>query len=201
MRVEQTQIAPCLAARRAISRSWCAHSIQGRASRESPSDPAPTASSRLFALLYKKTGSLGGVVTFRTQATSGVDGPLDWFRPGLAGARLGLHGSRYVKPAAGGRALDLMNGLGKLRFSGGAMFATPVEKNLTIGTDNLVSFDAPDGTTLKIKTTSGLLSGKFVSPPGTKPKSFSGILQQAAKMGGGAYSGTAQTGLVELLPR
>ena len=155
----------------------------------------------VFALLYKKTGSLGGVVTFRTQATSGVDGPLDWFRPGLAVARLGLHGSRYVKPAAGGRALDLMNGLGKLRFSGGAIFATPVEKNLTIGTDNLVSFDAPDGTTLKIKTTSGLLSGKFVSPPGTKPKSFSGILQQAAKMGGGAYSGTAQTGLVELLPR
>ncbi|MGB8170751.1 MAG: hypothetical protein WCF18_24820, partial [Chthoniobacteraceae bacterium] len=155
----------------------------------------------LFTRLYKNAGSVGGIMTFQTLATSGVDGTLEWFRPTLSAAQLGAHGSRYLPPATGTRALDLPNGLGKLRLTGGEIFSSPVERNITIGTDNVVTFETPDGTTMKITAKTGLFTGKFVQPVGAKARTFNGILQPAAKAGGGSYPGDGHTGLVEVLAR
>lgn len=155
----------------------------------------------LFTRLYKKTGSLGGTATFLAQPTSDLTGPLAWYRPALPAAQLTLSGSLYVRPAPNARVLDLAAGLSKLRLAGGAVFAAPLEKNTTLGIDNRVTFETDDGTTLTLKTATGLFSGKFAEPTGTKATSFFGALQQDAKVGGGYFLSTGQTGLVEFLAR
>lgn len=182
---------------------------------------------QLFAPLYKKLGSLSGVITLDdTQADSDLKGSgLVWIRPadakakyypaGWAGGILtDLLGASYAVPAKTAAtsvfpdlpAVDAANGNATLVFADGKL-AGPVSHNVNIDAKNKVT-NAPvtdKNVTLKITAPTGTISGKFLHSDNTKP-AFQGVIYQKG-VNAGAYGyflstapkgGTGESGSVSL---
>jgi hypothetical protein len=100
-------------------------------------------------------------------------------------------GARYVAPAAGGRAVNLTNGVVSLTGCDVAAAA-----NFSISTANAVTFAAPNANkcALTIAPATGLVKLTFTPTGSTKARTASGVILQASNFIGGSFVGTNTTG-------
>lgn len=155
----------------------------------------------LFIALPKSDGYLAGEVTFESDpGVSDFAGTIAWFRTGNPVAQLDLIGSKYVPPAKGVRALDLVNGLNNVHVAAsGGNIVTPLAQDVTLDMKNkFVITDASRKLKLTLTVKSGLVSGSFLD--GTQTISLGGVLFQDQNFGSGFARGPTQSGLFEILP-
>lgn len=159
-------------------------------------------------------GTLFGTLTFRdVPAASDCDGTLAWTKPAQTSGtayRAGFAttieaiGSRYARPPTGTCVLAFADaaGNGEVRLSSGDL-PTPIAKVITLGSNNLVTIDDPsaDQLSIKIATTTGVFSGKFIHPGTARAKTFSGVVFQKKNFGRGVFLGANASGPVGLSAR
>jgi hypothetical protein len=149
----------------------------------------------LYVPLYSGGGSLLSWQTFANRPTQDVGGILSWTRPPLAhvanypaGFSLdaAAAGSRYFKPAAGHRALDLAEAIVAFSDSHSMQFANSV----TLRTDNKVVNQSDNVLHFGLNAGSGLFSGVVMNPVTGARDTFKGALLQKQNRGAGFCSGT-----------
>lgn len=157
----------------------------------------------LYATLYSGAGSVLGWVVFTNQSQSDLGGLVSWikgqqpsdsFYPMGFDFNLDVTGSRYVAPAPGIRALNVVSGV--LALTDGNL-SQALTNQITIGGDNHVSSSNP-ALNMSIKSTSGTFKGRVMSPETGKTIRFGGVLLQKQNMGGGFFTGTNLSGSVYL---
>lgn len=159
----------------------------------------------LYAKLYKKLGSIAGLIIFNTAlADSDLMGTdFLWFRPAITGKHytagwldgitVDALGAKYSVPA-GASVLPGLGATGQaagnatLTFADGKL-AAPVVKDLDVATNNKVTnLPAGDKTfSLKITAPKGAISGFFPHTDTTKTNYKGVILQKGANAGGYGY--------------
>lgn len=157
----------------------------------------------VFLSLYDGAGSMSGLLTFRdVPGTSHLDGPLEWFRPGVFAAQTGLRGSRYAAPPRGTRVLAFPNAQpnGVFQVQGGNLAPTPADRLLTLTPDNRVLATGGEPFSFTITPGSGLFTGSFRDPATGRSHSFRGAVIQESNRAAGLFLGDGATGSVELHP-
>ena len=160
----------------------------------------------VYIPLYKGQGFLAGLLTSEPTANGNLDGVLNWFKPETAGAYLpapfntqvSLFGSTYVRPMKGQLVINLPNGT--VTFNAGDLANPPLQKAVTLGTNDKITVTDPGADKLKmsINISTGLFSGSFVGPDAPKATSFSGALfQDGFNFGTGVFKGPADPGSVD----
>lgn len=159
----------------------------------------------LYSGLYRGRGSLLGWQSFGNRPSEDVGGALSWIRPPLTdiapfGSGFSLvtaaTGSRYAKPAARVRVLDISQGL--FCFSGGAM---PMFANsILLRPDNKLVNQSANGFESTINLRNGLFRGCVVSPASGVMEPFKGALLQKQNRGAGFCPGTNGVGRVTFEP-
>jgi hypothetical protein len=178
----------------------------------------------VYALLYKKTGSLLGQAAFADiAATSDVAGDdFVWFRPDQSdaakppaqyvtgwpgGIMTDLVGSRYVAPPSGTAALP---GLTATDADGNALFtaadgglAAPLPIAVNIDGKSKVQVVQPGADALKltIDPKTGLLKGTFKDASATKTLKPAGAILQKQQAAFGYFLGNMQGGGFGLAPK
>lgn len=160
----------------------------------------------LYNSLYKNQGSCIGLITIDTN--NALTASVNWFKPPVAKDHLysggftttvALAGAVYVSPANGGPSVA---GSGTLTLGGGNL-PSNIVKSVIIGASGNVAISptGSDKLTLKIKPTTGQISGSFVSPNvGKKALKVNGLLVQTNNFGAGLFLGSNETGFVTIEP-
>ncbi len=158
----------------------------------------------LHALLYKKTGWLGGWVAFtNVVGVSDCEGDVNWLRPAGEANALALVGARYVAPPTGQRVLALGDGAGNARLILGGGDLPGAQTNLlTVDADNKVTVVSGDSAKLGvvINAKTGQFKGSFAHPVTGRAAKFSGVVLPIQNFGAGFFVGPGQTGYVILEP-
>ncbi len=167
----------------------------------------------LFLALDKSHGNASGLVAYdKTQPSSDLTATLDWAEPLTIGTdpgsftgQVALHGSLYVKPAAGTRIiLQAAGGVGKLTLNAPA-FTKPIKPTVT---DIALNFNTatldptkqsvgPLGmelVTLKFNTNTGLFTGSYKDAQLKKNLSIFGAASRKANSGAGEAGGVFTRG-------
>ncbi|MBT8038369.1 MAG: CAP domain-containing protein [Verrucomicrobiae bacterium] len=150
----------------------------------------------LYAALYRKTGSLGGLVRFRNVAgISDCDSEVHWSKPGEFSLQRSLIGSRYLN--TGGRLLA------------GASDATPnvemqIEESevfdLEWGSTNKIKYAGLEKIKVKVSTKNGQIKGSFVN--GSDKAKMAGVIFQKQDLGAGLlYSKDGQPRSLVFVPK
>jgi len=164
--------------------------------------------------LYGKTGLFAGSILFEPTTGSDCDGVMEWLKPASGSAlypqgfdtSLNLDGSTYVKPAANARASLSVDGT--LAFSDGGMSA-PILEPVAVSPQGtlVVTGSNPEDLKIRVDTSTGGISGSFLSPVSLAPVSFSGVLYQNTNSpGAGGFfigptvNGTSLSGNMTLSP-
>ncbi len=150
--------------------------------------PLTAGTAPIHVPLFGGEGYLSGTLTFTDNATLDrlASVILTYRRPagttffpnGIL-ANVAASGSPNVKPAAGQRALNFLNGTagaGKLTISAVAGEIGAVTENLTFTPANTFTFtSATRKATLKVSPATGVVSGSLIEPVG-KPRKLTGML-------------------------
>lgn len=168
----------------------------------------------LYAATLQQRGSLGGQVNLENPDTAGsgnlrASGTLRWYKPtqksGLyaAGftADVDLAGSRYGKPVAGSRALQVNNPTGQVRVNiTDGNLVVPVSATFVWGTNNRLVPAGPNPANIQVRVSpaSGVFTGSFVDPGTGRKRSFRGVITQRQQYGSGLFVGINHTGTVIL---
>jgi hypothetical protein len=157
----------------------------------------------LYAPLYATRGSILSWVAFDIFGVNDdMHGLLSWVRPPIPTSKLYplgfemdsmLTGSLYHAPTAGGRILQITDGI--VTLSGGNL-STPATNLVRLGVNSVVTNASPNAVTVKFTPASGLFTGTFIQAGTTRKISFSGVVQQKANYGSGYFLGTNETGRV-----
>lgn len=173
-----------------------------------------------FAAPFRDGGAAVGWLTFRDRpSVSDIDGTIAWHKDAVAGPVANTRypagfavesaavGSRYAVPAAGIRALALLDKVGNaaVEFSGNNLSAAMAPQTITLDASNVITGIPAGKFSMKLNVKTGLFTGKFLPPGDTRTVSFSGALfqkQDAAGFGdaGGLFVNLLQTGSVLLSP-
>jgi len=161
----------------------------------------------LYVLLYKKQGSLFGILQFSDQPGSDFAGTLRWSRPPAAGGNLSTPGflaslptlgSRYVAPPERPAVLNFPNGgTATLRNPD---LTTVLTKNLMLTPSNrfVVTDPGADKFSLTVKTSSGFLSGRFSHPTTGLSTKLQGVAFQKQNFGSGFFLNSGTPGSFEV---
>lgn len=167
----------------------------------------------LFAVPYKKSGSILGVIRIGSPIDShDVYGILQWRKNAVLRPRpntlygsgfseeLELVGSHYVSPAKGFPILNVPSAPQNLLFTvvAGNVFDLPSTRLLTLDSYNSVTAEGGEKFALKFSSPTGLFRGSFMDPSTKKQRGFRGAILQSDMVGGGFFFGNSQTGQVEL---
>lgn len=158
----------------------------------------------LYVPLYAGKGSICGWMSFDTnQPPDDLHGVISWIKPAVAGAKyypsgftrsVTAEGSRFYPAAYPGQLLSISNGV--VRIEGGEL-AAPFSTAIALGK---TGFPSTNGLTLRLITTDGTFSGKFVMPDKSRTNILKGALFQNLNCGYGYLLGTNKTGEVFLSP-
>ena len=155
----------------------------------------------LYAALYAGHGSLLSWQTFGNRPTEDVGGLLSWIRPALPGSasfatgfslNTAVTGSRFVKPLAGHRVLELSDGV--VTFSHGP--SDGFANRVTLGADNKVTNHGENALQLLVNRANGLFYGTVVNPLTGAKETFRGALLQKQNRGAGFCPGASDVGRV-----
>jgi hypothetical protein len=156
----------------------------------------------VYTPLYKGKGSIFGWLTLTDAAGSDISGLLIWTKPpGVAGplypgglvTPITVLGSHYHPPLTGTPLLNLTDAV--LAFDGGDL-GTPFAVDALLDPSNKASVALPNisKVTIKLMTTSGIISGTFVNPTTLAKRTFNGVLLQKQNAGGGYFLGASDSG-------
>jgi hypothetical protein len=166
----------------------------------------------LFALPYKAGGVVAAEIAVEPGTTifAPLNGAVVWrktadaksktYLPGFA-TTARLKGYPYAKPAKDTTVLTLSLPANNLEvlFAGGDLLPEPADFTGTLNTKNKLT-GGPEKFTLTFTTATGLFSGKFTDPAKKTHVIGGAILQSTQNRGVGTFTGTVQTGSVELKP-
>jgi uncharacterized repeat protein (TIGR01451 family) len=158
----------------------------------------------MYKLLYSNGGGAMGWVQINNSVARAT---VDWFKPAKPGAfypggfatTLSLTGHTHVAPTAGGQSVA---GSWHVIMSGGNLPGGTVNP-VTLTAQGAATVSAPNANKLKLKVVpaTGAMSGSFVNSATKKTVAFKGLLLQSPyNEMAGFFSGTNQTGMVEILP-
>lgn len=145
----------------------------------------PTGQVQVFALQYRRTGSLHGLLTMTADATHTLGGNLDWekfpqanarernYRLGFGPLELVAVGGLYERPADNSQpvmGLPLTADNAKLTFTEGGVASAVVSPDLVFTLTNkaagamptFASGNNPNRVTFRVNRNTGLISGRFV---------------------------------------
>jgi hypothetical protein len=158
----------------------------------------------LYLPLYSGGGSVLGWMQF---GTNGFDGMAVWIKqaggsakyyyPGGFTNQMDISGAVYQKPLAGHRALDWANGQGMALLNGGSL-STATATPITIDSNNRLTSSSDPSLKLSVSSSSGLVTGSFLSPTTGKKVSFQGAVFQNRKLARGYFLDSSQSGQVSL---
>jgi hypothetical protein len=164
-----------------------------------------------YAAPYKLGGGIAGNIPFNLAATPVTLGAgLEWNKSADIGSPVysggftkstTATGAYYIKPPRGTRVLNLTNGM--IRFEGSDLPFTTREQPFTLGTDNrFILTPVVPSLKVKIKTSTGLISGTFRPGANSPVVKFSGAVLPNENRGAGVFVGTARSGeiLIEAAP-
>jgi hypothetical protein len=159
----------------------------------------------LYLPLYAGRGSVLSWLTLSNTPDGVLSGPLVWIKPQPANVQHAsgfalqttASGSRYIRPAAGERVLDFIDG--QLVLKGGGL-QEALTNRVALGTDNRVVNLGSDRLGLTFNLETGLFRGSVAHPAASKPISFSGVVLQRENLGAGCFRERGQSGLVLLEP-
>ena len=176
----------------------------------------------LFNLIYASRGVLlGEVVLAATSNNHDLTGTLDWSKPAQkkeiafpaaftvkSGA---VFGSRYLKPAAGTRALGGFTdttGNAQITLNDGKLLV-PIVKTATFSANNRVTVapTAADKLAITVDAARGRFSGTFFHPVRRKDVAINGVLLSREQQAVGTFLGTdfgganPQSGQVLMIPK
>jgi T5SS/PEP-CTERM-associated repeat protein len=144
--------------------------------------------------LYKKGGSLAGLIQFQDLPGSDFDGLLHWTRPADAEKEipgfvttLPAVGSKYVAPPARPAVLDFPNPNGATFTLNDPNESLLLTKSLTLTPPArfTVTNPAADALSLSVKAGSGLLSGRLIHPSDSVKTKLQGVVLQKQNFGTG----------------
>jgi uncharacterized delta-60 repeat protein len=156
----------------------------------------------LYLPLYGGEGSISGWVTFTNNGYADLGGLMTWSKPQLSrGAfdsgivvQASVHGSRYHRPAAGQRVLQIVDGqISLVDQNSQGVFAG----RFGLRTDNQAVNLGSNQLGLKFNLDNGLFSGWASVESGKAPIAFRGVVEQTQNVGAGYFLGK-QTGQVFL---
>jgi hypothetical protein len=166
----------------------------------------------LYRTMLNQRGSLGGLVTLEDPATApdgnlAASGNLRWYKPPqtsgfyAAGftADVDLTGSRYGRPVAGNRAIQVSNSNDQVRVNiTNGNLSTPLSANFIWGPNNKLVAAGPNPANIQVKVSpgNGALSGSFVDPGTGRKKTFRGVVTQRQRFGSAQFRGINDTGTV-----
>ncbi len=155
----------------------------------------------LYAPLYGSRGFIFSWIEFANSDADDLNGTVTWGRPTVATAKVYPHGftyqatmtgSRYNRPAIGGRVLQL--DAANVVFSGGGL--DDFNDQVLIGTNNRVTNLGDNRISLIFSAGNGLFRGAVI-PPGTKrATSFNGVVFQKQNAAYGYFLGIGASGYV-----
>jgi len=154
--------------------------------------------------------SLTGLLTFRSTASSDLDGALTWvkapaprdpFYPAGFTAQMPGVGSRYAQPAAGLGFLDVAPGAASAGFANGNLGA-PMSVPVAVNAADKATMATPGqpNLTLCVNPLSGAVTGSFIMPNGNLLRGVRGVVLQKQTGAFGYFRGTTQYGSFSLTP-
>ena len=168
----------------------------------------------LYGSAYPSRGSISGIATLKSDpGISDLKGSIRWFKPAQPTGTLfrsgfttaaSLIGSRYKAPATGIPVIRFspVASKGKVVLTGGRLSAA-LTKNVTLGSTNVITVDAPAADQLRVSVVAGngLVAGSFVHPVTGKTTAFGGVVFQIQNIAAGYFVITDQSGSLKLQSR
>lgn len=160
----------------------------------------------LYSPAYPFRGSIGGTLRFQPPGPDDCSGVFQWYKPAqLTGvlfkggftASSAAYGDRYTPPARGQRAIDLPTG--HITFKDGNIVSLPpIPFSIDVNNKVLIGGTNAQKVAVTIYSASGMIHGTFLHPVRLKTKTFSGVLNQKQKIGGGVFVDVDASGSVEI---
>ena len=169
----------------------------------------------VFANVYTSpAGYIDGTMTFEDNVNvSDFDGSLSWYKPAQTTAQsysegftlsLTMLGSAYGAPTTNDYIVDTTTGVALLTLSGGNL-VSQLQNSLTLLPAPQTGITAVTGSSDSLSVTSvlttGAFTGSFKAPGATTTTPFSGVYFQKQNLGLGVFSGSSQTGNVNISPQ
>ncbi|HVM46617.1 MAG TPA: Ig-like domain-containing protein [Candidatus Acidoferrum sp.] len=161
----------------------------------------------LYAPLYTGgKGSVSGWLAFSNQPNSDFTGVLTWLKPPLSSGsvytngftqQVEAYGLRYTSPARGRRVLNFT--YADVVLSGGNL-SQSITNQVLLGTNNVVTNLSPNGLTMTVTSSSGLVSGTVMDPATATSIPWKGVVLQGWNLASGYFLGTNQSGSFYWLP-
>jgi uncharacterized repeat protein (TIGR02543 family) len=169
------------------------------------SSVSKTGAAPLYLELYRGQGFLIGWLAFTNLPADDLTGDLVWSKPSGASARYpnGFDlaktalGSRYTRPAAGARVLNLT--AGQFDLTGGGL-SPGVTNLITLSANNRVTSLNSNKLTMAFTLSSGAFRGSASGLAAAKAVSFGGVVLQKRNVGAGYFLLGNQSGQFHLGP-